>query len=45
MTRWRCSPGQRDRRVDWHYIEPGKPMENGFIESFNGRFRDELLRP
>ena len=29
--------------VDWHYIEPGKPMQNGFIESFNGRFRDEFL--
>lgn len=30
-------------RVDWHYIAPGKPMQNGFIESFNGRLRDELL--
>mgnify|MGYP003383293697 FL=1 len=29
--------------IDWHYIAPGKPMQNGFIESFNGRFRDELL--
>lgn len=29
--------------VDWHYIAPGKPMQNGFIESFNGRFRDEFL--
>lgn len=25
------------------FIRPGKPMENGFIESFNGRFRDECL--
>ena len=24
-------------------IEPGKPMQNGYIESFNGRFRDECL--
>ena len=32
-----------DRHVDWHYIAPGKPMQNGFIESFNGRLRDELL--
>ena len=24
-------------------IEPGKPMQNGFIESFNGKFRDECL--
>ena len=29
--------------VDWHYIAPGKPMQNGFVESFNGRLRDELL--
>lgn len=29
--------------VDWHYIAPGKPMQNGFVESFNGRFRDEFL--
>ncbi len=26
-----------------HDIEPGKPMQNGFVESFNGRLRDELL--
>lgn len=32
-----------DARVGWHYIAPGKPMQNGFIESFNGRMRDELL--
>jgi len=25
------------------FIEPGSPWENGFIESFNGKFRDELL--
>ena len=30
-------------RVDWNYIAPGKPMQNAFIESFNGRLRDELL--
>lgn len=30
-------------RVEWHYIAPGKPMQNGFIESFDGRLRDELL--
>ena len=30
-------------RVEWHHIAPGKPMQNGFIESFNGRLRDELL--
>lgn len=29
--------------IDWHYIAPGKPMQNGFVESFNGSFRDECL--
>lgn len=29
--------------VDWHYIDPGKPVQNAFIESFNGRLRDEFL--
>lgn len=29
--------------VAWHYIAPGKPQQNAFIESFNGRLRDELL--
>lgn len=29
--------------VEWHYIAPGKPIQNGLIESFNGRFRDECL--
>ena len=30
-------------QVDWHYIAPDKPTQNAFIESFNGRMRDELL--
>ena len=34
---------QEDRKVEWHYIAPGKPMQNGFVESFNGRMRDECL--
>jgi len=29
--------------IDWHYFDPGKPMQNGFIESFNGWFRNEML--
>ena len=29
--------------IDWHYIQPGKPTQNAFIESFNGRLRDECL--
>ncbi|WP_373461696.1 IS3 family transposase [Sphingomonas sp. SORGH_AS_0879] len=32
-----------DARIEWHYIAPGKPTQNGFVESFNGRMRDELL--
>jgi putative transposase len=30
-------------KVGWHYIAPGKPMQNAFVESFNGRLRDEFL--
>ena len=29
--------------MGWQYIAPGKPQQNGFIESFKGRLRDELL--
>lgn len=29
--------------VEWRYLEPGQPMQNGFIESINGRMLDELL--
>ncbi|HPY52097.1 MAG TPA: IS3 family transposase [Sedimentisphaerales bacterium] len=32
-----------ENRVEWHYIDPGKPQQNAFIESFNGSLRDELL--
>ena len=38
MLRW-----QEEHSVLWHYIAPGKPQQNGFVESFNGRFRDECL--
>ena len=38
MLKW-----QEDTRVRWHYIAPGKPMQNGFVESFNGKLRDECL--
>jgi putative transposase len=34
---------QEERGVEWHYIAPGKPMQNGFAESFIGRLRDECL--
>jgi transposase InsO family protein len=38
ILRW-CS----EQRIEWHCIAPGKPMQNGFVESFTGRMRDELL--
>ena len=34
---------QQHHGVDWHYIAPGKPMQNGLVESFIGRLRDECL--
>jgi putative transposase len=33
----------QENKITWHFIAPGKPMQNGFCESFNGRMRDELL--
>lgn len=38
LLRW-----AQERRVQLHHIDPGKPIQNAFIESFNGRFRDECL--
>ena len=38
ILRW-----SKERRVEWHYTAPGKPTQNAFVESFNGRMRDELL--
>ena len=35
--------GCEQRRILLRFIDPGKPMQNGHIESFNGRFRDECL--
>jgi putative transposase len=31
-------------KLDWHYTAAGKPKQNGFIESFNGKFRDRKLK-
>lgn len=31
------------KKLNWHFIQPGKPFQNGTIESFNGRLRDECL--
>jgi len=33
----------QDNRIEWHYITPGKPTENGYTESMNGKIRDECL--
>jgi len=33
----------QDTGIDWHYIAPGKPTQNAFIESLNGKLRDECL--
>ncbi len=38
MLKW-----QKDRKVGWYYIALGKPMQNGLVESFNGRMREECL--
>jgi putative transposase len=38
ILRW-----SKERHVEWHYIAPGKPTQNAFVESFNGRLRDECL--
>src|SRR5438552_6698319 len=32
-----------ERKINWQYIQPGKPYQNGSIESFNGKLRDECL--
>lgn len=32
-----------ENKVTLHFITPGRPMENGYIESFHGRFREECL--
>nr|WP_072395651.1 integrase core domain-containing protein [Hyphomicrobium sp. CS1GBMeth3] len=31
-----------ERRIAWRYIQPGKPVQNAFAESFNARLRDEV---
>jgi putative transposase len=33
----------QDNHIEWHYIRPGKPTENGYTESLNGKIRDECL--
>jgi len=38
VEQWACEHG-----VSWDFIEPGKPTQNAYVESFNGKFRDECL--
>ena len=38
LDRWACQRGVR-----LHFIDPGKPEQNAYVESFNGKFRDECL--
>jgi len=38
ILRW-----SQEQQIEWHCIAPGKPQQNGFIESFNARLRDESL--
>jgi putative transposase len=38
MQKWALN-----NKVELHFIDPGKPMQNGIVESFNGRLRDECL--
>ncbi len=38
MIRW-C----RERGIHLDFIDPGRPMQNGHVESFKGKFRDECL--
>ena len=35
--------GLKDHHIKTIYIEPGSPWQNGYIESFHSRFRDECL--
>jgi putative transposase len=38
ITNW-----SKEAQLNWSYIQPGKPYQNGTIESFNGKLRDECL--
>ena len=38
LDAWACAHG-----IELHFIEPGKPNQNAYVESFNGRLRDEYL--
>ena len=39
ILRW-----SQDQQIEWHYIAPGKPQQNAFVESFNGGYWNRNLR-
>ena len=39
----RCCSGRVDHNVHLHFIDPSKPAQNAWIESYNARVRDEFL--
>ena len=41
VGRW--PPGAKSEGVRLEFIQPGKPVQNAYVESFNGRLRDECL--
>lgn len=43
LTRQAVLKGSQEARINWHDIAPGRPTQNAFVESFNGRLRDECL--
>ncbi|GBR53233.1 transposase [Acetobacter pomorum DSM 11825] len=43
MTSYAILAWQEKQSVLWYYVAPGKPQQNRFVESFDGRFRDECL--
>ena len=43
LTSKALAQGAYARRIDLCFIQPGRPQQNGFVESFNGKLRDECL--
>jgi putative transposase len=43
LTRWHFLAWCLDRKIELAHIQPGRPMQNGRVESFNGRMREECL--
>ena len=44
LTRRHILAWSLERKIELRHIQPGKPTQNGYIESFNGHLRDECLR-